>query len=86
MVLVMGTLVRDVTGPPMSRLVRELKKPWGEVVVVHVEAGWVIVIVAVVVTTEATVVWTGEVMIWTADTTPVDSVTKVAAGWDEVIV
>lgn len=85
-VLGTSTLVRVVTGPARSLLVKELKKPCGVVTVVQVDAGCVIVIGMTVVTTDAAVFGGEPGIVWTVDITPVDKVTNVAAGVDVVIV
>lgn len=80
------TLVTVVRGLPRSLLVRLLKKPWGVVVVVQVEAGCVMVIGRTVVTMEVTVVGTAPGIVWTTEMGPVERLTKVAAGVEVVIV
>ena len=81
-----STLVTVVSGPPRSLLVKLLKKPCGEVTVVHVEAGWVMIMGVTVLTRLTTVLGTGPGMVCTTFTGPVERLTKVAAGVEVVMV
>lgn len=67
-----------VTGPPNSLLVIDWKKPGFVEVVVHVEAGCVIVTGTTVVTTPAEVLGVPpDVIVWAMETTAVDGLTIV---------
>lgn len=74
------TCETTVTGPPSSWLVSELKKPCGEVTVVQVDAGWVIVSGTAEVTTLVIVCGAGPAIVWTAGMIVLRMLKNVAAG------